>query len=194
MPALTAAPRRAPPPPTGTARRRRAPTRDRSPPGRELGAIPAAPAARGYRTLTLAEAAARRRGGQRLPRRSVVLTFDDGCRCFRDHAAPELAARGMTATLFAVSGELGGSNRWDRPERAGGAAEPVEGNGLGPAAAAHGSARAADADGSAGAGEASGSARAAPPPGAPPERCGARRAERLRAAALPRLPPPRSAA
>jgi peptidoglycan/xylan/chitin deacetylase (PgdA/CDA1 family) len=86
---------------------------------RELAAILDALAARGYRTLTLAEAAARRRGGQRLPRRSVVLTFDDGCRCFRDHAAPELAARGMTATLFAVSGELGGSNRWDRPERAG---------------------------------------------------------------------------
>jgi peptidoglycan/xylan/chitin deacetylase (PgdA/CDA1 family) len=69
----------------------------------------------GYRTLTLAAAAAACRAGRRLPRRAVVLTFDDGCRCFRDHALPELAARGMTATLFAVSGELGGSNRWDRP-------------------------------------------------------------------------------
>jgi peptidoglycan/xylan/chitin deacetylase (PgdA/CDA1 family) len=69
----------------------------------------------GHRTMTLAEAAARSRAGRRLPRRTVVLTFDDGCRCFRDQAMPELAARGMTATLFAVSGELGGSNRWDRP-------------------------------------------------------------------------------
>lgn len=65
-------------------------------------------AGRGYRTLTLAEAVARRH-----PRRGVVLTFDDGCRCFRDHVLPELQARGMTATLFAVSGELGGVNRWD---------------------------------------------------------------------------------
>ncbi|HZF14173.1 MAG TPA: polysaccharide deacetylase family protein [Thermoanaerobaculia bacterium] len=66
--------------------------------------------ARGYRTWTLAEAA--KRG--RLPRRSVALTFDDGCRCFAEHAFPELQKRGMTATLFAVSGELGGTNRWDR--------------------------------------------------------------------------------
>lgn len=66
--------------------------------------------AHGYRTLTLAAAI------QEEPvRRSVVLTFDDGCRCFRDHALPELQARRMTATLFAVSRELGGTNRWDRP-------------------------------------------------------------------------------
>jgi peptidoglycan/xylan/chitin deacetylase (PgdA/CDA1 family) len=70
-------------------------------------------AARRWRTVTLAEAAERARSGRRLPRRTVVLTFDDGCRCFRDHAFPELAARGMTATLFAVSGALGGTNGWD---------------------------------------------------------------------------------
>jgi peptidoglycan/xylan/chitin deacetylase (PgdA/CDA1 family) len=64
--------------------------------------------AHGYRTLTLAAAA---QGTP--PRRSVVLTFDDGCRCFQDHALPELQARGMTATLFVVSRELGGTNRWD---------------------------------------------------------------------------------
>ncbi|HEV7517159.1 MAG TPA: polysaccharide deacetylase family protein [Thermoanaerobaculia bacterium] len=71
-------------------------------------------AARGYRTWTLADAAARAAISQPLPRRSIVLTFDDGCRCFAEHALPELASRGMTATLFAVSGELGGNNRWDR--------------------------------------------------------------------------------
>jgi len=82
---------------------------------RELAAVLDALIFYGCGTLTLAEAASRRRAGRRLPRRSVVLTFDDGCRCFRDHALPELAARGMSATLFAVSGELGGSNLWDRP-------------------------------------------------------------------------------
>jgi peptidoglycan/xylan/chitin deacetylase (PgdA/CDA1 family) len=69
-------------------------------------------AGRGFQTLTLADAAARHLAGT-VPRRAVVLTFDDGCRCFRDHAWPELQARGMTATLFAVAGELGGTNRWD---------------------------------------------------------------------------------
>jgi len=66
-------------------------------------------AGRGWQTVTLAAAAQ-----NSLPRKTVVLTFDDGCRCFRDHALPELQARGMTATLFAVSGELGGTNRWDQ--------------------------------------------------------------------------------
>jgi peptidoglycan/xylan/chitin deacetylase (PgdA/CDA1 family) len=69
-------------------------------------------AARRYRTVTLEEAAER----AHLPRKTVVLTFDDGCRCFRDHALPELAARGMTATLFAVSGALGGTNVWDQSD------------------------------------------------------------------------------
>ncbi len=78
----------------------------------ELAALLDLLAGRGYRTLTLADAAARHLAGA-TPRRAVVLTFDDGCRCFRDHAWPELAARGMTATLFAVAGELGGTNRWD---------------------------------------------------------------------------------
>jgi peptidoglycan/xylan/chitin deacetylase (PgdA/CDA1 family) len=71
-------------------------------------------AAAGFRTVTLSEACLK----SPLPRRAVVLTFDDGCTCFAEHAWPELAARGMTATLFALSGAvdgaLGGSNRWDR--------------------------------------------------------------------------------
>src|SRR5204862_2482501 len=45
----------------------------------------------------------------------VVLTFDDACDCFARHAAPELLARGMTATIFAVSDKLGGTNDWDAP-------------------------------------------------------------------------------
>jgi peptidoglycan/xylan/chitin deacetylase (PgdA/CDA1 family) len=80
----------------------------------ELAALLDLLAERGYHTWTLCEAAARAASGLSLPRKSVVLTFDDGCRCFRDHAQPELQARGMTATLFAVSGALGGTNRWDR--------------------------------------------------------------------------------
>lgn len=68
--------------------------------------------AQGYRMLTLAAAMQTPQG--KPPGRGIVLTFDDGCRCFRDHAFPELQARGMTATLFVVSRELGGTNRWDQ--------------------------------------------------------------------------------
>ncbi len=75
-------------------------------------------AAGGWQTVTLAEACL----GPSLPRRAVVLTFDDGCSCFAEHAWPELLARGMTATLFALAGavdgalagESGGTNLWDR--------------------------------------------------------------------------------
>lgn len=70
-------------------------------------------AAWGRTPLTLGEAVRRWRAGEPLPARPVVLTFDDGCACFAEHAFPELERRGFPATLFALSGELGGSNRWD---------------------------------------------------------------------------------
>lgn len=62
----------------------------------------------GLKAITLAEAL-------KAParRRRIVLTFDDGGESFLHYAWPELRRRGMTATLFAVSGELGGFNRWD---------------------------------------------------------------------------------
>jgi peptidoglycan/xylan/chitin deacetylase (PgdA/CDA1 family)/GT2 family glycosyltransferase len=52
------------------------------------------------------------RGG--LPRRAVLLTFDD---CYEDllHAAlPILEHLGIPAVAFAVSGHVGGSNAWDQ--------------------------------------------------------------------------------
>lgn len=67
----------------------------------------------GVRTVTLAAAAGAWHAGRRLPRKTVVLTFDDACRCFAEHALPLLAERGATATVFAVSGLLGGTNAWD---------------------------------------------------------------------------------
>lgn len=70
----------------------------------------------GYHTPTLAEAAREAHGGESSPRRSVVLTFDDACTCFARHAWPALARRGRQATVFAVAGLLGETNRWDRSD------------------------------------------------------------------------------
>ncbi len=49
-----------------------------------------------------------------LPRRPVLLTFDD---CYQDNldaALPILKERGISAIAFAVSGRLGGKNDWDK--------------------------------------------------------------------------------
>jgi len=75
---------------------------------------------RRFTTVTLAQAARLWHQGRSLPRRTVVLTFDDGCRCFTEHALPALAERGRSATLFVLSGKLGGTNDWDRGDPAAG--------------------------------------------------------------------------
>jgi peptidoglycan/xylan/chitin deacetylase (PgdA/CDA1 family) len=43
----------------------------------------------------------------------VGLTFDDGYADFLEHAVPVLGRHGMTATLYVVTGRLGGHNAWD---------------------------------------------------------------------------------
>lgn len=58
------------------------------------------------------------RGG--LPRRPLLLTFDD---CYRDlltRALPLLEQRGIPAIAFAVTGLLGRTNEWDLPHGSGG--------------------------------------------------------------------------
>lgn len=57
-----------------------------------------------------------RRGG--LPRRPLLLTFDD---CYRDlstGALPLLEQRAIPAIAFAVTDRIGGTNEWDRPHGA----------------------------------------------------------------------------
>ena len=43
----------------------------------------------------------------------VGLTFDDGYVGVLEHAVPELQRHDFTATMFIVSGQLGGTNAWD---------------------------------------------------------------------------------
>jgi peptidoglycan/xylan/chitin deacetylase (PgdA/CDA1 family) len=63
--------------------------------------------ANGYRVIAMAELAEWMRLGRQLPRRAVVLTFDDGYRSFRQYAYPVLKELGFTATLFVYTDYVG---------------------------------------------------------------------------------------
>lgn len=69
----------------------------------------------GYRTLTPGEFVKGLADGE-WPRRSIFLTFDDGCLDFHDVAWPILREFGMTATVFLVHDALeGGIEAWRGP-------------------------------------------------------------------------------
>ena len=80
---------------------------------RQLDAL----AAWGYRTIDFGDWLAYRDGGRALPKRPLILTFDDGYACFDEHAWPALRARDMGAWVFLVASQIGGVNAWDRGER-----------------------------------------------------------------------------
>lgn len=73
-------------------------------------------AAAGYRTATVSELVARSAGGEPVPERTVVLTFDDGFADFHTHALPALVRHGMTATLYVVTCYVGSTSAWMRAE------------------------------------------------------------------------------
>jgi peptidoglycan/xylan/chitin deacetylase (PgdA/CDA1 family) len=59
---------------------------------------------------------AARQGGPPLPRRPVVLTFDDAFQACVDHALPLLEARGWPATFYMVTGCAGQPAAWLRAQ------------------------------------------------------------------------------
>ena len=74
-----------------------------------------------YQPVSLAEVLARRDGGPALPRRAVLITFDDAYRSFGDHAWPILLAHGVPAALFVPTAYPDRPDRsfwWDRLYRA----------------------------------------------------------------------------
>lgn len=71
----------------------------------------------GYRAITLDDVVAARSAGSPLPRRSVVITFDDGFADAVRHAVPVLVRRGLTATFFVVTGLVGRMSEWTRRNR-----------------------------------------------------------------------------
>src|SRR5262249_2051884 len=71
----------------------------------------------GYRPITLGEFLEFTRMGRQLPKKSVVLTFDDGYRSFKLFAYPVLKELGFTATLFVYTDYVGaGRNALSWPE------------------------------------------------------------------------------
>lgn len=52
-----------------------------------------------------------------LPRRPLLLTFDDAYVDLLDAAVPIMAERGLSGVVFAVAGQIGGTNEWDNRKR-----------------------------------------------------------------------------
>lgn len=68
----------------------------------------------GYRPVGASEAVRFLEGQGGLPRRPVLLTFDDAYEDLARAALPALEEHATPAVAFAVSGRLGGTNEWDR--------------------------------------------------------------------------------
>ena len=73
----------------------------------------------GYRSVPLSEALSALNGGGS-SEKQVVLTFDDGYMDFMTHALPLLQKYDFTATVYLVSDQISGVNKWDE-----GRAEPA---------------------------------------------------------------------
>ncbi|RII18852.1 Poly-beta-1,6-N-acetyl-D-glucosamine N-deacetylase precursor [Streptomyces sp. YIM 130001] len=67
-------------------------------------------AERGFTPVTTAALGAAWRSGARLPRRPVLITFDDGYAGVHRHALPVLAQHGFPATLFVSTGWIRGAH------------------------------------------------------------------------------------
>lgn len=66
----------------------------------------------GYQVLPLAAVLEGVAGRAVIPERAVAITFDDGVACSYENALPILQEYGYPATMFAISGLLGGYNEW----------------------------------------------------------------------------------
>jgi peptidoglycan/xylan/chitin deacetylase (PgdA/CDA1 family) len=73
-------------------------------------------AALGYQSIDMDSLARARLGQGSLPRRPVVITFDDGYQGCADHAVPVLRAHNFTAVFYLVAGLMGETSRWLMPE------------------------------------------------------------------------------
>ena len=70
-------------------------------------------ARQGYQARTFAEVVQAMVCKQPLPKRTFVVTFDDGYQCVGDVAVPILAEFGFPATVFVPTAYVGQTNAWD---------------------------------------------------------------------------------
>jgi peptidoglycan/xylan/chitin deacetylase (PgdA/CDA1 family) len=73
-------------------------------------------AALGYETIDLDTLVRARAGRGSLPRRPVIITFDDGYQGSVDHAVPVLRGHNFIACFYLVAGLMGETSRWMVPE------------------------------------------------------------------------------
>lgn len=73
-------------------------------------------AAFGYQPVDMDTLVRARLGQGPLPRRPVLITFDDGFQGCVDHAVPVLRKHGFTAVFYLVTGLMGETSRWMLPE------------------------------------------------------------------------------
>ncbi len=80
-----------------------------------------------FRPISVDDYLAARRGERALPRRAVLVTFDDGYRDNLEHAAPVLARLGIPAVIFLPTGFLSSTRPLPHDERraAAGVANPT---------------------------------------------------------------------
>jgi peptidoglycan/xylan/chitin deacetylase (PgdA/CDA1 family) len=70
-----------------------------------------------YQTITLDQWIAYKEKRAGLPRRPIIITFDDGYRSTYHTAWPILRRYGFSATVFLVASLIGKTNAWDVDER-----------------------------------------------------------------------------
>jgi peptidoglycan/xylan/chitin deacetylase (PgdA/CDA1 family) len=73
-------------------------------------------AALGYQAIDMDALVRARLGQGSLPKRPVLITFDDGFQGSADHALPVLRAHNFTAVFYLVAGLMGETSRWMLPE------------------------------------------------------------------------------
>jgi peptidoglycan/xylan/chitin deacetylase (PgdA/CDA1 family) len=76
-------------------------------------------ARRGYRGISPSDWLRWRLDGKGLPKKPVLLTFDDGYADLAQSAFPVLERYGFKAAVYVVTGRLGGTNTWDEARGSG---------------------------------------------------------------------------
>jgi peptidoglycan/xylan/chitin deacetylase (PgdA/CDA1 family) len=70
----------------------------------------------GYTTISLDDLCAWRTQRASLPKRPIIITFDDGYQECVEHSVPQMARHGFTAIFYLVAGLSGGASSWLLPE------------------------------------------------------------------------------